>query len=228
MDNINTVQAPEPKENNKKIIIIAAIAIAVLVAGFVILGITFGWFGGKAVDQKSTTGSVAPTIKVVDSKGSEGKTIKKKISVRDVKFRDKVKKVKKFEKAQKDTLDNPSEASSKDGYTYVTYLFSPKAEFFGVKPAGSQSGALLQYVFKDKKLFDVRIQFGDLSEKDKKKLKANIIKKYGKPTYSIKYSNKATKDSWRTAAKDLGNQTVLSLNYSPNSGTIIDYEIASR
>ena len=47
MDNINNTQAPEPKENNKKIIIIASIAIAVLVALFVILGLSLGWFVGK-------------------------------------------------------------------------------------------------------------------------------------------------------------------------------------
>ena len=226
MDNINT-QTPEPQENNKKLIIIASVAIAILVAGFVILGMSLGWFDGKSSNDKATSATV-PTISVVETKGSESKTVKAKINVRDVKFKDSVKKVKKFEKAQKDTQDNPSEATSKDGYTYVTYMFSPKAKYFGVSPANSQSGALLQYVFKDKKLFDIRIQFGALDKKARAKVKKNIMKKYGKPTYSIKYSNGSTKDTWKTASKDLSKQTLLSLNYSANSGTILDFESFSR
>ena len=87
---------------------------------------------------------------------------------------------------------------------------------------------MLQYVFKDKKVFDIRIQLGAISDKDRAKLKKNIIKKYGKPTYSIKYSNDSTRDTWRTSAKKLDGQTILSLNYSPNSGTIIDYESFKR
>ena len=228
MDNINNTQPTEPKENNKKLVIISSIVILALVAVFVIVGVTLGWFGGKKTSEKKAT-TAAPTISVLESKGSETKTKKIKIKVRDVKFGDSVKKVKKYEKKQEDTQDNPSQASSKDGYTYVTYLFTPKkAEFFGVEPAKSASGALLQYVFKDKKLFDIRIQFGDVSKKDQVKLKKNLIAKFGKPTFSMKYSNKATRDSWRTAAKNPNNQTVLSLNYSPTSGEVVDYMSVKR
>lgn len=227
MDNINNTQTPEPKENNKKLVIIASIAIVVLIAAFVVVGISLGWFGGKKSDEKKT--SAAPTIKVVETKGSEAKTTKAKISVRDVKFGDKLKDVKKFEKEQKDTLDGPSEASTKDGYTYLTYQFNDKkAKFYGVKPAQSTAGSLLQYVFYKKKLFDIRVQYGDISSKDQAKAKKNIISKYGKPTYSIVYSNKSTKDDWRTDEKDPKKQGVLSFNYSPNSGVIIDYMSISR
>ena len=136
MDNINNTQAPEPKESNKKIIIIASIAIAVLVALFVILGLSLGWFGGKgSSNDGGKKGQIPATINVVETKGSEGATKKVKIKVRDVKFGDKLKAVKAFEKKQEDTLATPSEASTKDGYTYLTYQFSPKAEFFGIKPA---------------------------------------------------------------------------------------------
>lgn len=229
MDNINNTQAPEPKENNKLIIIIATAVIAALVALFVILGITFHWFGGGKSAEKATSANQAPTINVVDTKGEEGKTRKMNISVRDVKFGDSIKKVKKFEDKQDDTIANPSEASTKDGYTYLTYLFNPKkANFYGVKPAETQTGALLQYVFKDKKVFDIRIQLGNISKADRAKLKKALVKKYGKPTFSIKYSNKSYRDSWRTSAKKLKKQTMLSLNYSPNSGTIISYESFNR
>ncbi len=227
MDNINNTQTPEPKENNKKIIIIAAIAIVVLIAAFVVLGITLKWFGGNKSDSKTSV--TAPTISVVETKGSEGKTAKIKVSVRDVKFGDTIKEVKKFEKKQDDTLDGLSEGSTKDGYTYLTYQFNTKnAKIFGVKPAESTKGSLLQYVFYKKKLFDIRLQYGDIGSKKQAKVKKAMIKKYGKPTHSIVYSNKSAKDNWRTYAKDPAKQAVLSFNYSPNSGVIIDYMSVSR
>ncbi|MBP5772626.1 MAG: hypothetical protein J6W35_00910 [Eubacterium sp.] len=229
MDNNNNTQAPEPKENNKPIIIIASVVIAAVVIAFVVLGLTLGWFGGKGASKKDTKeGQIPATINVVETKGVEGKTTKVKISVRDVKFGDKVKKVKKFEKTQEDTLDNPSEASTKDGYTYLTYTYSPKAKFFGVKPSKAPSGALLQYVFKKKKLFDIRIQFGDIKKAEQEKLSKNLRDKYGKPTFTIKYSNDSWRDSWRTAAKDPKKQTILALNYSPHGGTVLSYESVGR
>ena len=228
MDNTNNVQTPEPKENNKKLIIIASIAIVVLIAAFVILGLSFNWFGGKKSNDKSKS-ATAPTISVVETKGAEAKTTKVKIKLRDVKFGDSVKKVKKIEKKQADTLDNPSQASTKDGYTYLTYLFDDKkAEFYGVKVKPSNAGSLLQYVFKNKKLFDIRVQYGDISSKDRAKIKKAMVGQYGKPTFSIKYSNKSTKDNWRTAAKNPDKQTILSLNYSPGTNVIVEYESVSR
>ena len=229
MDNTNNVQPTETKESNKKLVVISAVAIAALVAVFVIVGISLGWFGGSNKQSAEKKTSPVPTIKVVKTKGAEGKTTKVKISVRDVKFGDSIKQVKKYEKKQKDTLDNPSEAKTKDGYTYLTYLFDPKkAEFYGVKPTDSTKGSLLQYVFYKKKLFDIRVQYGDISSKDRDKITKNVNKKYGKPTYQVVYSNKSTRDMWRTYAKDQSKQTIMTLNYSPNSGMIIDYESVTR
>ena len=191
MDNMNNVQPTEPKENNKKIVIVSAIAIAALVAVFVIVGVSLGWFGGSKKQSAENNKGTAPTIKIIETKGSEGKTTKVKISVRDVKFGDKIKEVKKFEKKQKDTINSPTEAKTKDGYTYLTYQFDTKnAKYYGVKPAESTRGSLLQYVFYKKKLFDIRLQYGDISSKDRAKLKKNIIKQYGKPTFASAYSNK--------------------------------------
>lgn len=229
MDNMNNVQEPKSKENNKMLIIVSSAILVVVVAIFVGLGFTFGWFGGSNKQSAEKKTSPAPTIKVVKTKGAEGKTTKVKISVRDVKFGDKIKEIKRFEKTQKDTLDNPTEASTKDGYTYLTYLFNTKnAEFYGVKPTDSTRGSLLQYVFYKKKLFDIRLQYGDISSKDRDKIQKNVNKKYGKPTYGVVYSNKSTRDMWRTYAKNPSKQTILSLNYSPNSGMIVDYESVTR
>lgn len=229
MDNVNNTQTPEPKESNKKIIIIASVAIAVLVAAFVILGVSFGWFGGKGASKDdSKKGQIPATINVVETKGAENKTKKLNISVRDVKFGDKIKKVKAFEKKQDDTLNSPSQASTKDGYTYLTYTYSPKAKFFGVKPAKSPAGSLLQYVFKNKKLFDIRIQFGDIKKADIDKLSKTLRDKYGKPTFTIKYSNDSWRDTWRTAAKNVDKETILALNYSPYGGTVLSYESVGR
>lgn len=229
MDNTNNTQVTEPKENNKKLIIISTIAIVVFVALFVVLGLfVFHWFGGNKTAEKATNKQAA-TIAIVKTKGNEAASKKLKINVRDIKFGTSIKDIKKFEDKQNDTIANPSEASTKDGYTYLTYLFNPKkAKFYGVKPADSKTGALLQYVFKKKKVFDVRIQLGSISKEDRDKIEKTLIKKYGKPTYSIEYSNKATRMSWKTSAKSLDKQTLLTLNYSPNSGTIISYESFKR
>lgn len=227
MDNMNNTQAPEPKENNKKLIIFASIGIAALVALFLILGFSFNWFGTKQASKKDS-GKVPATINVVETRGSDGKTKKVKISVRDVKFGDKIKSVKKFEKTQKDTLDSPSEASTKDGYTYLTYTFSPKANFFGVKPKEVTAGGMLQYVFKNKKLFDIRIQFGDIGKKNIAKVEKKIKSKYGKETAYIKYSNDSYRYSWRSAAKKADDQTILTVNYSPQSGLVVAHERVGR
>ena len=83
MDKNNNTQAPEPKESNKKIIIIASIAIAALVALFVILGLSLGWFGGKgSSNDGGKKGQIPATINVVETKGSEGATKKVKITTR--------------------------------------------------------------------------------------------------------------------------------------------------
>lgn len=230
MDNKN-IQNPEPKENNKPIIVIASIAIVLLVGVFVLLGLSFGWFNGKKSDSAKTTtvqpGQIAPNIKVLETKGSEDATKKIKISVRDVKFGDTIKKVKAFEKTQEDTLNHPSEAKvKKDGITYLTYIFSPKAEFYGVKPG--KQGALLQYVFKDKRLFDMHVQFGDISKKDQKKIRTALKNKYGKPTFYEKKEGDIWRELWRSSNKDINKQTNLRLSYSPASGMIVSYESIGR
>ncbi len=228
MDNMNNTQTSEPKENNKKLIIISSIVIVALIAVFVVLGFSLNWFGGKK-DASKTEDKTAPTIAVLETKGAESKTTKVKIKVRDVKFGDKVKEVKKFEKKQDDTLDGPSEASTKDGYTYLTYNFNTKnAKFYGVKPKDAASAGLLQYVFKKKKLFDIRIQFGDISPKERAKVEKTVKKKFGKPTFFMKYSDKSYFYRWRTDEKDPDKQTILSLNYAPNSGMSIDYQSVKR
>lgn len=229
MNNINNTQAPEPKKNNKTLIPIIAGAVAVvLIAVVVIVAIVLSGKKGSSKDDAAKKGQIPATINVENKTGSETKTKKIKISVRDVKFGDKIKEIKKFEKKQEDTLSNPSQASTKDGYTYLTYTFSPKAKFFGVKPAAATSGALLQYVFKDKKMFDIRIQLGDIKKAAQKKVSKYLKKKYGKPTFSISYSNDSWQDSWRTYAKKSDKQTILQLNYSPYSGTVVSYESVGR
>ncbi len=222
----NNTQTPEVKDNNKKLVIIASVVIVALIAIFVIAGFSLNWFGGSS--KKDGDKPTVAAIKVVKTNGSDTATTKTKIKIRKPKFGDSVKKVKKYEKKQKDTKKPSSDASSSDGYTYVTYQYTPKAEFYGVKPADASTGSLLQYVFKDKKLFDVRIQFGKISDSDRTKLLNTLTKKFGKPTYSLKYSDGSTRDTWRTAATKKDAETVLALNYSPNSGVIISYETLKR
>ncbi len=222
----NNTQKPEVNEKSKKTILVASVIIVALVAVIVIAGFSFNWFGGSS--QKSENRPTVVAIKVVKTDGSETATTKTKIKIRKPKFGESIKKVKKFEKKQKDTKKPSSDASSNDGYTYVTYQYTPNAEFYGVKPADASTGSLLQYVFKDKKLFDIRIQLGKISNADRTKLFDALTKKFGKPTYSLEYSNGSTRDTWRTASTNNEDQTILSLNYSPDSGVILSYETLKR
>ena len=95
--------------------------------------------------------------------------------------------------------------------------------FMDIDWKGEPNGILLS-----KKLFDIRIQFGDLKKSEIDKLSKNLRDKYGKPTFTIKYSNDSWRDTWRTAAKNPDKQTILALNYSPQGGTVISYESVGR
>lgn len=232
MDNMNT-QQPVNKENNKLIIIIAACVIAALVAVFVIVGVSSGWFGVKngnnKVAESTKSGQIPKEIKVVKTTGSDSATKKLDVSIRDIKFGSSIKKVKAFEKKQDDTINSASQSDeTKDGYTYLTYTFTDKAKIFGVRTADSQHGSLLQYVFKDKKLFDIRIQYGDIKAASQKKVRKALKDKYGKPTSYIKYSNGSFRDSWRTSAKKVDNETILAYNYSPEMGVVVTHEKVGR
>lgn len=235
MENINT-QKPEGKKNNTMIIIIVTCVVAALIAAFIIISASSGCSSkkdGKGNGKEKATstvksGQMRKNIDIVKHTGSDSATKKLDISIRDVSFGDKVKKVKAFEKNQKDTVNSPSEATTKDGYTYLTYTLTPDAKFFGVKPADSSKGSLLQYVFKKKKLFDIRIQFGDISKKDQDKVRKALKDKYGSTTSYVEYDNDSFRDTWRSSAKNPDKETILSYNYSPQSGVVVAYESVGR
>lgn len=147
--------------------------------------------GGNNVTQTATA------LSVINENGDQKATLDKSIKVRKIDFSKTVKQVKAFEAKQKDTLDNPSEAKSQDGYTYITYRFNPEkpAMFFGAQVAAADSSSMLTYVFKNESLIEVRIQYGAIGATAYDTIVASNNSTYGQATYSRTYNN-GTKQSW--------------------------------
>lgn len=101
---------------------------------------------------------------------------------------------------QKDTLDNPAEAKSQDGYTYLSYTFNSEnpATFFGVQVASSDVNAMLTYVFKGDNLIEVRIQYGNVGSSVYNTIVQTNNANYGNATYSRSYSNGTQESWWKT------------------------------
>lgn len=136
-------------------------------------------------------------LSVVNENGNQDSILDKSIKFRNIKFSNKIDKIKDYEAKQKDTLDNPAEAKSQDGYTYLSYKFNPEnpATFFGTQVAAADSSAMLTYVFKDESLIEVRIQFGAIGSSAYDTIVAANNSTYGNATYSRSYNN-GTKQSW--------------------------------
>ncbi len=217
----------EVKNNNSKktTAIVVGIVIAAIVAILIVLAIAFNWFGKKDGNQTQTT--PAPVI-VTEFSGTGNDYKDIKIKIRDIKLGSSIKEVKKFEDKQKDTAGNPTEANSADNYTYLNYQLTPDATVFGIKPTTKNSLAFVQHSFYKKKLFSTRYQLGKLSKKDEKKVLKALKKKYGKPTYSSKYSNNGYKYLWKTKSKKQKTGYALTMIYDPTSGVSVTYESEKR
>lgn len=148
-----------------------------------------------ANNAQATTG-----LSVVAENGDKNKTIDTSITVRKINFSKNLKKVKSFEAKQKDTLANPTVATSEDGYTYLSYKFNPKkpATFFGTQVAASDPASMLTYVFKDNNLIEVRIQYGNIGVAGYNSIVASNNSTYGNATYSRTYSNETQQAWWKT------------------------------
>ena len=187
-------------KNTKLIAIVSAVIVVLLI---VIIAL---FAGGKNSNDTTNNGtgkanaqSVKP-IKVIKENGSQDKVSKANLKVRKVKFGTKYKDVLKFEKKQDDTLDKYSEASSKDGYTYVSYKFNPKKtpKFWDVKPSADDTMSMLTYVFFNKRLIELRIQYGAVDANAINKAVAAATKEFGKTTYDREYDNGCLDYWWKT------------------------------
>lgn len=161
-------------------------------------------FKGCDSSNNSTTSNKETTtpepISIVSEEGDQNATIDANIEIRDVKFSKKIKAIKKYESKRDDTLDNPSTATSEDGYTYLSYTYNPEKlpTFFGTQPTGTGVGSMLTYVFYQDKLIEVRIQYGEVGEASYNNIVTNINNTYGNATYSRSYSNGAKYSWWKT------------------------------
>lgn len=177
-----------------------------IVTGFIVVALIVAAILANSNNKSNNTtqsGQVKQTpkqIKVLEEHGSMDALSKKKLSVRNVKFGAKYKNVIANEKKQKDTLDKYSEASSQDGYTYVSYKFDGKKvkNFWGVKPNVKDPSCMLTYVFYKKRLIELRIQYGKQAPDAVNKAVKNASQLFGKTTYDRKYDNGCLDYWWKT------------------------------
>ena len=122
------------------------------------------------------------------------------INFRNISFASSMDEIKALESKSDDTLDNPDDSSSVDGYTYLTYSFNGKNDptAFGTVANVSDASASLVYVFKDNKLIEVRWQYGKLDASAYDSIIADASSQFGPATYSREYSNGYKESWWRT------------------------------
>lgn len=181
------------KPIDKNLIYIGVVT-AVILAAILIIAIKNRSTSDDAGVQEAPT---AAKISVISENGNQQATIKADVEVREISFDKTKKEIKAYEKKQKDTLDDPSEATSTDNYTYLSYRFNPEhpANFYGTQVSTTDGAAMLTYVFHGKQLIEVRIQYGKIGEAEYNKLIAANTSSFGEATYSRTYSN-GTKESW--------------------------------
>lgn len=222
MSNLNSTtnnkNASGKKDNNLLyIIIFSLLIIAAIIIAVILRPGTENSSNGSAnngVTQAATAGSIS----IVSESGAQDATVNSKIpNARKVKFSKSHKDIENYEKKQKDTLDgNYSEAS--DGYSYLTYQFDPQnaPTFFGTNVAAADINALLQYVFYNDSLSEIRLQYGSIGENAYNSIISNISGQYGDSTYSRTYSNGNKESWWKT-------KTVTLTVYYQDSGVSLYY-----
>lgn len=184
-------------KNMLYIAIFTFIIIVVIVAVLALKPSSGNGSNNAAANNANANNQTVTKLSIVNESGNQEAALDKSIKFRNIKFSNKIDKIKDYEAKQKDTLDNPSEATSQDGYTYLSYKFNPEnpATFFGTQVAAADSSAMLTYVFKDESLIEVRIQFGAIGASAYDTIVAANNSTFGKATYSRSYNN-GTKQSW--------------------------------
>lgn len=186
------------KEKNKNLIYGIGLTAILIV---IILVIIIAKSCSKSDGGNGAEVTTIPTIKVVQESGNQEETIKAKLTFRDVKFGTSIKKIKDLEKKQDDTSDKPSQADSKDGYTYLNYSFNTEKSpmFWGSEVGAADTGAMISYVFFQKKLIEVRLQYGKIGQDKYQSIVSSISSKFGNATYSRSYSNGSQDTWWKTS-----------------------------
>lgn len=181
------------KSNKNKLYIgLVTLAIILVIAAVFI----FKSCDSNNTPDKPNSTNDATAVSIMNEAGAPDAVVDTEIKVRDVDFANDIKKIKKFEAKRKDTIGEPSVATSEDGYTYLTYTFNQtnRPVIFGEQVADDVN-AMLVYVFHNKKLSELRIQYGNIGHDAFNNIKANISSSFGNATYSRSYSN-GTEEFW--------------------------------
>ena len=206
------------RKKDKNLIYIGIVTAVIVIAVIVFFIVRANVVKDTKNNASNPNSQTAAHVSVIETKGSQDETIKKVVkNIRNVKFGKSHKIIDKYENKQKDTKKG-SYASSEDGYSYMTYNFNVEnlTEFFGAKPSPSDANSLLQYVFYNDKLIEVRLQYGSLGENTYNSIVSNINGTYGKATFTRSYSNGNKENWWKTK------KTTLTAYYQ-SSGISIYY-----
>lgn len=219
MSNSNFTTKNQNSKNNNNllyIIVFSLLIIAAIIIVFIIKSNSNDTLNPNTNNQDDAVSATAGSISIVSESGAQDAVSKSKISnARDVKFSKSHTAVDKYENSQNDTLEGDySEAA--DGYSYLTYKFDTAnvASFFGTSVSPSDINSLLQYVFYNDKLIEIRIQYGSLGENAYKTILSDITDQYGEATYSRTYSNDNQETWWKT-------KSVTLTAYYQNSGVSV-------
>ncbi len=195
------VKETKKLDQNKLYIIIASVAIVLIL----IAVLAFSKSKNGNTQNGAQNGGTPQTtqLSIVNEQGNFESTIEANLEpVRNIKLGTSLKKIQKMEKKQKDT-DNGSITNAEDGsgYSYLTYNFIAGAtipQFFGGTVNATDQAANLMYVLKDKKLIEVRINFGASTPDNYDAIVATNTAKYGEPNLVRSYSNGTKTTFWRT------------------------------
>lgn len=194
-DNIST------NNSNKHITEIITIALLAIVLIFFVVQCSrnkneSSSTSGTIAASSSYSGTTVPPVVVQNESGDQTEIADSEINFRNISFASSMDEIKALESKADDTLDNPDDSSSADGYSYLTYSFNGKNDptAFGTVVNVSDASASLVYVFKDNKLIEVRWQYGKLDDS----IIADASSQFGPATYSREYSNGYKESWWRT------------------------------
>lgn len=182
-----------------------------IMSKFIILAImlvsifSFAGCGSSSGNKSQETRLETPIpVSKVSSSGSVEKVASGNVkikNIRKVKFNTKHKSIAKYEQKNKDTEnENYNVASDNSGYSYLSYSFNKEnaPTFYGVKVVPTDVNAILQYTFKDDKLKETLIQYGNISKDAYTNIVNNIKSTYKNPTYTSELSNGQVENWWKT------------------------------
>ncbi|WP_448902813.1 hypothetical protein [Eubacterium sp.] len=203
-DNISTNNSNGNTSSNKHIAEIVTIALLAIVLIFFVVQCSRNKnessTSGTIAASSSYSGTTVPPVVVQNENGDQTEIADSEINFRNISFASSMNEIKALESKSNDTLDNPDDSSSADGYTYLTYSFNGKNDptAFGTVANVSDASASLVYVFKNDKLIEVRWQYGKLDASAYDSIIADASSQFGPATYSREYSNGYKESWWRT------------------------------